>query len=168
MNILDSFKEWANNLASANDFGQFFIFALVGASMTVVDLIQFQVFSRVLNRFFPGEQNRPRNNAISNIISFILATIYSYYLNLWLAFSDSGESGNSALIPYLLVSMVALAVSTGVVYELSKKNYYELYCKLPKWLVISHNRHWYEIIVKCFSLFFSMMINFWGYKWFVF
>lgn len=112
------------------DISRFIKFSLVGASNTVITIVAYWVLINLFNMNFLW----------SNTIAYILGIINSYFWNTKWVFKDS--SANNTLIKFIIVNVIALAVSNLCIFILVKNMNINMY------------------IAQIIAIGFSMIINF--------
>lgn len=133
--------------------GQFLRFVLVGFINTTINFIVLNFLS-----YLTGITSGPHVIYLAGI-SFVVATTNSYYMNKYWAFHDSSHFHEGRQITlFLLVSLVGLAINSGLVY-----------------LVTTHVNPMFNLTPKLWlnaaavvATGISMIWNFIGYRIFVF
>ena len=102
--------------------------------------------------------------AFSHAISFIASVLASYFLNRYITFSDTNQLSNPDLIlKFVVVSLVTLVISVWLINFLtSNKRILDLTKK-----VALLEKHW-PLLAKVITIGATMLINYFGYRWFVF
>jgi putative flippase GtrA len=135
---------------------QFFIFAGIGVLNTALDFVIWhgliKLFKSNLNLFGKVVNNYTYCQAIS----YSLAVIFSYFMNKVFAFKSEG---NFAI--FLIINLFSLSLSTFLISTLTKRKS-DILVRLP-----FLSKHFYSVI-KLSVVFFTMIISFFGYKFFVF
>jgi putative flippase GtrA len=139
-------------------------FVIVGLFVTGVDFVSFWILLNVFEKLKTQTLFGLRVTTISNVIGFAIANSVSFILNTFFTFSDS--KANRGWIPYLLVSLFSLSVSTILVQLLtSDKTYKKLNAKIFRNLL--SQKH-YALVIKLFTVLITMITNYFGYKFFVY
>jgi putative flippase GtrA len=132
---------------------QFTKFALVGVVNTGLDFTILN-FLILLTDIYKGGWL-----GLLNFISFSLATINSYFLNkFWTFRKDSKEKIKIQFLKFFLISLIGVAINTGIVYILATF--------IPPFFDFSQLL-WVNI-AKCLAVAISLYWNFIGYKFWVF
>ncbi|MEM1311934.1 MAG: GtrA family protein [Patescibacteria group bacterium] len=139
-------------------------FAIVGLFVTGVDFVSFWLLLNLFEKFKIKTILKLRNTTIANIIGFAIANSVSFILNTFFTFSDS--TTNKGWIPYLLVSLFSLSVSTVLVQILTSDNLYKMINdKIFRDLLAKKH---YALVVKLFTVMITMVTNYFGYQLFVY
>jgi putative flippase GtrA len=139
-------------------------FVLVGLFVTGVDFVSFWLLLNLFEKLKIKTLFRLRVTTISNIIGFAIANSVSFVLNTFFTFSDSNT--NKGWVPYLLVSLFSLSVSTVLVQLLTSENTYK---KLNASIFQNFlSQKQCALVVKLFTVLITMITNYFGYKLFVY
>lgn len=112
------------------DILRFIKFSLVGASNTLITIVAYWIF---INLF-------KMNFLLSNTVAYVLGIVNSYFWNTRWVFKDS--NANNTVIKFIIVNIVALAVSNLCIFILVKNMNINVY------------------ISQIVAIGFSMVINF--------
>jgi putative flippase GtrA len=158
----------------SNEFIRILIFAAIGVWNTVFDLAIFITLLNTLGKLPIWKKTNIKPATVFHICSFLIANLVSYTLNTNFTFK-SGES--RGFLPYFIVTLVALSVSTAFMQYFNQLIFQTLFhkhiiTKLPKNLPILskvriNDKSW-AIILKLSSVLISMVINYLGYRNLVF
>ncbi|NJK71409.1 MAG: hypothetical protein HC932_04125 [Thermales bacterium] len=143
-------------------FVRFLVFGIIGIWNTLFDLGLFWSGMTILSKI--GIKETQKLAPIANIFSFLTSNIVSYYLNSNFTWKDSSNS--KGFLPYLIVTLISLAVSTILISFFTKPKYFDIFQKSYK--TFSINQKQYALIIKLLTVGISLFINFFGYQTFVF
>lgn len=159
-----------------NEVQRFLIFAVVGISGVVVDLIIFWLLLKTVKEIKILEKNKIKSVTVFHAISFVISNINNYIWNVRFTFSDSNKE-NPSWVTYFGVSLFALAISSICIQYLAQDKFYTLYKKRVHIPITSKvvflkrikptKSLWY-IIIKGVAILVSMLFNYFGYKYLVF
>lgn len=143
-------------------------FGLVGVWNTVFDLGLFFTFYRFLNGRIRKDV-RIKIETIAHICSFMIANFVSYQLNSRFTF-NSDQSSSRQFLPYMMISLVSLGLSSAIINFLAKDMYFEKATQISKKYLSSFTlkRPQYALLIKAFAVTVVMAINYTGYKYIVF
>jgi putative flippase GtrA len=99
----------------------------------------------------------------SHTVSFIIATTSSYFLNKTFTWSDSKKEYSTQWLNFFSVALVSYCISFLIVQKLTNKKYVELFSERFPTL-----KYYYPIVIKLAAIAGSVLINYFGYKLFVF
>ncbi len=102
--------------------------------------------------------------AFSHCISFIASVLASYYLNRYVTFSDTNQLTNPQVVSkFIAVSLVTLILSVWLINFLTSNK--RILNEVKKYKLV--NKHW-PLLAKIGTIGVTMLINYFGYRWFVF
>jgi putative flippase GtrA len=102
--------------------------------------------------------------AFSHGVSFIASVIASYFLNRYITFSDTNQLTNPELVTkFVVVSVITLVISVWLINFLTSEKFILEKVKLFDLV----NKHW-PLLAKIGTIGVTMLINYFGYRWFVF
>ncbi len=148
------------------DLLQILKFLLVGVWNTGFDLALFWVFLNIFSQATFLEKSKIKAPAIAHVCAFLIANSVSYVFNSIFTFSGSNNRG---FLPYFIVSCVSLVISTSLVHFLTEKHLYEKGRSFIKQLtkkIVTEKQ--FALVVKLAVVSVVMVINFVGYKYFVY
>lgn len=156
---------------------RFATFAIIGVLNSVVDIALYLSFINSIGKIPWLNKGWIKITTISHVLSFSVAVIFSYIMNSHFTFADS--SRNAGFTNFLLVSLVALGISTVLIQSLtSERIYLNFRSKIkPSYDKIRHlkplsyfsdTRKLFYLFVKIVTIFVVMMMNYIGYQLFVF
>jgi putative flippase GtrA len=152
------------------EFLRFVTFGLIGVFNTLFDLAIWKsvVFLTQKNpAFIQTLQTKKLNEySFAQAIAFILANIFSYFLNRFITFKDSVITDTTgSLLKFIFVSLIAFTVSVVSMNILTKNTAVteKFVSKLPQLL----QKHW-PILAKLCVVVITLLINYFGYKLLVF
>lgn len=158
----------------SNEFIRILIFAAIGIWNTIFDLAIFITLLNTLGKLPIWNKSKVKAATVFHICSFLIANLVSYVLNTNFTFKASQSRG---FLPYFIVTLVALGVSTAFIQYFNQSKFQALFhkyivTKLPKNLPLLNNlkindKSW-AIILKLSSVLISMVINYLGYRNLVF
>jgi putative flippase GtrA len=139
-------------------------FAMVGVVVTLVDFISFWILLNVFEKLKIKNVFKFRITTVSNIIGFLIANSTSFLLNSFFTFSDSKI--NRGIIPYLLVSLFSLSISTFLVQTFTSEiNYTKLNAKIFQNRLTQKQ---FALFIKLITVLVTMVTNYVGYKYLVY
>ncbi|NJL96766.1 hypothetical protein HC864_03045 [Candidatus Gracilibacteria bacterium] len=109
-------------------FVRFLVFGIIGIWNTLFDLGLFWSGMTILSKI--GIKKTQKLAPIANIFSFLTSNIVSYYLNSSFTWRDSSNS--KGFLPYLIVTLISLAVSTILISFFTKPKYFDIFQKSYK------------------------------------
>lgn len=127
-----------------NEYIRILKFGLVGIMNTLVDWVIFFILHTLLGV----------NELISQPIAYACGIISSFIGNKFFTFKAKNKTTLSETVRFLIVSLIALAVSEGVIWLLSAK--------------LGWNEGIYVYVAKLFATGASLVVNFIGNRFFVF
>ena len=127
-------------------------FAAVGVLNTLIDFGILNVLSLSF-QIFSGPKV-----ALFNVVGFIAANINSYAWNKYWTFQSGGKKAASEFVQFLVVSVIGIALNTGIVYGITTFIAPLGGLSLSRW----------ENAAKLVATVVSLVWNFIGYKFFVF
>lgn len=102
--------------------------------------------------------------AFSHAISFVASVLASYYLNRYITFSDTNQLNNPQLLSkFIVVSLITLVISVLLINFLT--SWKVLMKEIEKNNLLQ--KHW-PLLAKILTIGVTVLINYVGYKWFVF
>jgi putative flippase GtrA len=102
--------------------------------------------------------------AASHGVSFIASVLASYFLNRYITFSDTNQLTNPELVfKFTFVSIITLIISVWLINFLTSEKFILEKVKLFNLI----NKHW-PLLAKIATIGVTMLINYFGYRWFVF
>jgi putative flippase GtrA len=168
---------------------QFVVFGLIGVWNTIFDIVVWKVVVIILER---AARNRTTKNwllvRLNNLglnrysfaqgVSFVAANTLSYFLNRYITFRDSiGGNNPAAILRFFTVSLFALIISVLLINFLTKNqrilNYSnslsirisKIVSRLPDWILKLID---WPRVAKVITIAITLLINFVGYKFWVF
>jgi putative flippase GtrA len=169
---------------------QFLVFGLIGVWNTLFDLAVWKVLVAIFS--LPRFTRKPRppfmrlqrvglnRYSVAQAISFILANTVSFFLNRSITFNQSqSDYQPQALVRFFIVSLTALCVSVLLINFLTKNskvlkfvsnlNFWEkLKTVRPFFAAKLINQLDWPLVAKLITVIFTLVINFIGYKFWVF
>jgi putative flippase GtrA len=144
-------------------------FGLVGVWNTLFDLTIYYVLYKLLSKSINEKSRLIKIETIAHMISFMCANIVSYQLNSRFTFETS-ESGVSKFVPYFIISLLSLGLSSLIINFLAKKKYFEATKAKTAALTKKYKltRPHYAILIKVSAVVIVMAVNYFGYKYVVF
>jgi putative flippase GtrA len=141
-------------------------FLLVGVWNTGFDLALFWVFLNLFSKAQFLEKIKIKPPVIAHVSAFLIANSVSYILNSKFTFDTS--KSNRGFGPYFVVSVVSLVISTFLVHYFTQKQFYDMSQNFLKNFIGKINEKHFALIVKLGVVAVVMVVNFLGYKYFVF
>lgn len=145
-------------------------YILVGIWNTFFDLSIFTVFLNTFGNLKIWKKTHLKPATISNMVAFLIANSVSYIINSKFTFSDS--SSNRGWLPYLIISMFSLGLSTLIIQVLSVES---LRLKINLFIRDLHpifqagvGMKKYIFLIKISTVIITMVVNYFGYKILVF
>ncbi|HEX5429706.1 MAG TPA: GtrA family protein [Patescibacteria group bacterium] len=132
--------------------GQFIRFAVVGIVNTAINFVIVLLLSSLFG-ITKGEKI-----IWISMVGFIAATTNSYFMNKAWAFHDQSHGGAQKPTIFLAVSLVGLAINSGIVYFVTTH-------VNP---ILNLGPHIWEVVALVVATGISLIWNFIGYKLFVF
>lgn len=145
----------------------FIIFIVLAVIRTLLDIITWRflvwVFQPNLGIVIFFQKRNLNRYALSQIISFVLATIISYYSNKIITFADTTPDNWLSIFYFSLISIISLVISVWMIEVMtSHKKILDWVSKYPLLL-----KYW-PMMVKIATIVVTLFINFFGQKYLVF
>jgi putative flippase GtrA len=144
-------------------------FGLVGVWNTIFDLTIYFILYKTLKKFLKDEKRVIKIETLAHMISFMCANLVSYQLNSRFTFRAS-ENGVSKFVPYFLISILSLGLSSVIINYLAKSEFFEYTKKQFATITTKYSltKSHYAILIKVSAVVIVMAVNYFGYKYVVF
>jgi putative flippase GtrA len=145
----------------------FIIFVVIAVARTLLDIAFWQYLVWIFKDNNPLVKLSLKYNlnkyALAQVISFLVASVISYYSNKFITFKDNAADSLSLIGKFLAISVFALVLSVWLIEFLtSNKKILKLVQRYP--LI---NRFW-PLLCKLITIFVTLVINYFGQRYWVF
>jgi putative flippase GtrA len=149
------------------EFQTFIIFTIIAVVRTLLDIAFWQYLVWIFKDTNPLVKLSLKYNlnkyALAQFISFLVASVISYYSNKFITFKDNAADSFSMVGKFLAISILALVVSVWLIEFLTtNKRILKIVQRYP--LVM---RFW-PLTCKLITVFVTLVINYFGQRFWVF
>jgi len=151
------------------EFSRFLVFALIGLFNTLFDTILWRFFVWRLEKYpatisYIHKNFKLNQYAFAQVISFALSATSSYFLNKFFTFSDASKTSDfTQIFRFFSVTFLSLGISVLIINLLTETNWILKFTHKISFV----DKHW-PIIAKLLTVGVTMIVNFVGYRLFVF
>ena len=151
------------------EFSRFLIFVLVGIFNTLLDTILWRFFVWRLEKYpttisYIHKNFKLNQYAFAQVISFCISAITSFFLNKFFTFSDASKTSDfTQVFRFFLITFLSLGISVTLINFLTETNWILKFTHKISFV----DKHWL-IIAKLLTVGVTMIVNFVGYRLFVF
>jgi putative flippase GtrA len=146
---------------------RFIVFNVLAVIRTILDILvwRFLVWcfqpEFKITKFF--EKFKLNRYAISQGISFIIASFVSYYSNKIITFDDEKEVSLQSILYFILISVVSLVISVWMMEWLTSDK--KIQAKIANYKMLV--KYW-PLLAKIATIVVTLFINYFGQKYLVF
>lgn len=145
----------------------FIVFSVLAVIRTLLDIIMWQVLVWLFHpriNFVNFLTKKGLNRySLAQIISFIISTFISYYINKIITFNDNNPTTIIVIVKFFILNLIGLVASVWVIeYMTENKILFENFKKNP---FIKKN---WPMIAKITTIIITLFINFFGQKYWIF
>ena len=146
------------------EIAEFLRFAIVGLWNTILDISLFLVLVHLIEKTAVKKIWFLKTATIAHILVFIVVNFQSFFLNSIFTFTNA--TNNRGWLPFLMVSIVSLTLSSIIIQVLNKNSYYLFVRKLINNTSFSEKH--FLLLIKIVAVIITMFCNYFGYRFFVF